>query len=82
MAGLDAARAKGKIGGRPTANDADIKMAIALYDTGKYSVKEICKKTKICHATLYKYLRIRNEEEEMKNQSTDGDNNVNQTITQ
>lgn len=64
IAGLEAARARGKKGGRPqglskkalaTAHSAEL-----LYKEGKLSVSEICEQLSITRATLYKYLRFRN----------------------
>lgn len=57
--GLKSARARGRKGGRPKVNQKEIKRAIALYDTQKYSINEIENMTKISKATLYRYLRKR-----------------------
>lgn len=54
--GLQAARARGRKGGRPSVNQKAITKAIKLYHTGEYSVKEIEDMTKISKATLYRYL--------------------------
>ena len=59
-AGLDAARQKGRVGGRPKglSKQAKIKAAAAatLYKKNEYTVKEICNELKISSSTLYKYL--------------------------
>jgi DNA invertase Pin-like site-specific DNA recombinase len=62
-AGLEAARARGRKGGRPKglSKEAQDKAIVAetLYKQGKMSVTEICKHLKIARSTLYKYLRYR-----------------------
>jgi DNA invertase Pin-like site-specific DNA recombinase len=62
-AGLQAARARGKMGGRPK-GIPDQRMPIvyaaeSLYKERKLSVQEICKRLNISKATLYKYLKSR-----------------------
>lgn len=61
QAGLNAARARGRMGGRPKGlNEAAEKKAIAaeaLYSKGDLSVNEIAENLGISKATLYKYLR-------------------------
>ncbi|MHC5250531.1 recombinase family protein [Enterococcus sp. LJL90] len=59
--GLKSARARGRVGGRPRADKSKIDHAITLYDTKKYSNKEITEKTGVSPATLYRYLKNRNE---------------------
>ena len=61
--GLAAARARGRVGGRPKglskkAEDTAM-LAEVLYKEGQMSVKEICDKLRISSSTLYKYLRHR-----------------------
>ena len=64
QAGLSAARARGRRGGRPKglakASEATACAAETLYKEKKLSVIEICKKLSISKSTLYKYLRHRN----------------------
>jgi DNA invertase Pin-like site-specific DNA recombinase len=56
-AGLAAARARGKKGGRPKAlNDQQRKLVVRLYNERKNSIKEICEMMKISKPTLYSYL--------------------------
>ena len=60
--GLQAARARGRIGGRPKGLDKDAKvkakMAADLYRKGEMTIGEICRGLKIgSNTTLYKYLR-------------------------
>lgn len=63
MAGLKAARARGRVGGRPPGISKDAeKTAIAaevLYKEGNLEINEICNKLRITKPTLYKYLRLR-----------------------
>ncbi|WP_297523176.1 recombinase family protein [uncultured Clostridium sp.] len=56
-AGLKAARARGKLGGRPKIMDENkISIAKTLYNDGTTSVKDICKMLNISRATLYRYI--------------------------
>ncbi|MEM6320289.1 MAG: recombinase family protein [Bacteroidota bacterium] len=63
QAGLKAARARGRKGGRPKGlSEQAQKTAIAaeaLYKEGQLSVSEICQNLNISKATLYKYLQHR-----------------------
>jgi DNA invertase Pin-like site-specific DNA recombinase len=65
-AGLSAARARGRLGGRPRgipkSSEATACAAETLYREGKLSVMQIAKKLNISKNTLYKYLRYRNVE--------------------
>ena len=57
-AGLMAARARGRKGGRPyvlTARQRSI--AQSLYDDPKNSIQDICRTLKISKATLYRYVK-------------------------
>src|SRR5947207_2598965 len=60
-AGLQAARARGRLGGRPKAKTLNTpkKKALAqsLYDDKDNSIEEICKTLYISRATLYRYVR-------------------------
>lgn len=64
QAGLSAARARGRLGGRPRGlsknSEATACAVETLYKERKLSVIEICKKLSISKSTLYKYLRHRN----------------------
>jgi DNA invertase Pin-like site-specific DNA recombinase len=59
-AGLQAARARGRKGGRPKALD-NRKQALLyqLYDERKYSVKQMCEMLGISRSTLYSYMEQR-----------------------
>ena len=60
QAGLEAARARGRNGGRPKALDSKkVELAYQLYDAKKQGVKEICQILRISKPTLYGYLRLR-----------------------
>ena len=56
-AGLDAARARERKGGRPKKLDSQQReIAIALYKKKKHGVDEICKTLGISKPTLYAYV--------------------------
>jgi len=60
MAGLRAARARGRVGGRPRKLDAKkTELAYRLSDEKKYAVKEICQMLGVSKPTLYAYLARR-----------------------
>ena len=55
--GLAAARARGRKGGRPKADEKAISKAVKLYEGQKHSIKEIVALTGISQATLYRYIK-------------------------
>ena len=59
QAGLAAARARGRKGGRPRAAALDderkVARAQALYNDKQYSVKDICEMLHVSRSTLYRY---------------------------
>lgn len=58
-AGLQAARARGRHGGRPNKLSPDkAKLAIQLYEGKQHSIQKICELLGISKPTLYKYLKI------------------------
>lgn len=60
QAGLKAARARGRKGGRPKALDAKkVELAYRLYDEKKHTIKEICQMLGISKPSLYAYLEQR-----------------------
>jgi DNA invertase Pin-like site-specific DNA recombinase len=68
VAGLQAARARGKVGGRPSVQSRDPKkvaLAIQLYNDPdhKTPVQEICATLHISKSTLYRYLQEEEESE-------------------
>ena len=63
-AGLSAARARGKKGGRPKSlNKKEREVAVRLYNERKNSIKEICEILKISKPTLYSYLHQANAQQ-------------------
>ena len=63
MAGLEAARIRGRLGGRPRglskkAQDK-ARLAESLYRERERSLREICNHLDISRPTLYRYLRNR-----------------------
>src|SRR6266853_4791407 len=57
-AGLQAARARGRLGGRPKAlTNKKQSIAQALYNDKSNSIAEICKTLNISRATLYRYVQ-------------------------
>lgn len=75
-AGLEAAKKKGVVGGRPKGLTEEIlkkaKLVEKLYSLGELTIVEVCKNQKISRATFYRYLKIceelNNEEIKPKNQ--------------
>ena len=61
--GLQAARARGRKGGRPKALDAQqTELLYTLYDQKQYTIKELCQIMRISKPTLYTYLKERQEQ--------------------
>ena len=57
LAGLRAARARGRLGGRPKALDRDQRdLAVKLYDEKQHTISQICQMMHISKPTLYKYV--------------------------
>ena len=58
QAGLRAARARGRMGGRPeTLNRTKQNLVVKLYDEKNHSVNQICEMMGISKPTLYKYVQ-------------------------
>src|SRR5437762_1662224 len=61
-AGLQAARARGRLGGRPKAKTLNtpkkVAMAQSLYDDKNNTIDEICKTLNISRATLYRHIKV------------------------
>lgn len=55
--GLNAARARGRKGGRPRYDPHKLKQALKLYEAGRHTVAEIEELTGVKKATLYRYLQ-------------------------
>src|SRR3954463_2609842 len=61
-AGLTAARARGKLGGRPKAlSESKAEMARQLYADRTHSIAEICQTLGVSRTTFYRYVRSRHE---------------------
>jgi DNA invertase Pin-like site-specific DNA recombinase len=65
QAGLTAARARGRKGGRPPAaalSDAKkVALAQRLYEDKTNSIDDICKTLRVSRSTLYRYIKARRE---------------------
>ena len=60
-AGMAAARARGRMGGRPKRLDpAKRALALRLHQEEKHTIKEICQMMGISKSTLYNYLATAN----------------------
>jgi DNA invertase Pin-like site-specific DNA recombinase len=63
LAGLAAARARGRKGGRPPAlSPAKQALCVRLYAEGRYGVAELCRLMGISKPTLYAYVRRAKQE--------------------
>ena len=62
-AGLSAARARGRLGGRPKAKMLDslkkVALAQSLYENKNNTIDEICKTINVSRATLYRYIKTK-----------------------
>jgi DNA invertase Pin-like site-specific DNA recombinase len=58
IAGLEAARARGWLGGQPKlkATEGKVAMARKLYADKTYVIEDLCKTLNISRATLYRYI--------------------------
>lgn len=61
MAGLAAARARGRKGGRPRTDEKKLNQAIKLYDSKQHSLNEISELTGVSKPTLYRELSKRSD---------------------
>lgn len=59
MAGLKAARARGRKGGRPKKDQKKLDMAVALYESKQYTLKQIKENTSVSPTSLYRELEKR-----------------------
>lgn len=57
MAGLQAARARGRKGGRPKVNEKKLNHALALYQSRSMSIREIEEMTGVSASTMYRALK-------------------------
>lgn len=63
-AGLEAARARGREGGRPKKKKDVVDRAFKMYDSKMFSVEDILESTGMARSTFYKYLNEREVERE------------------
>src|SRR5213596_4391129 len=70
-AGLSAARARGRLGGRPKAKMLDslkkVALAQSLYENKNNTIDEICKTLNVSRATLYRYIKTKATEKNTPN---------------
>jgi DNA invertase Pin-like site-specific DNA recombinase len=59
--GISAARARGRNGGRPPLKKSQVNHAIALYESNKMSIKEICNATQMSPSSLYNIIKKHKE---------------------
>lgn len=64
--GLAAARARGRIGGRPKTPEKTLDKALKMYDLHNLTVSEICRACGISRPTLYKALRERENKKDLE----------------
>lgn len=56
-AGLNAARKRGRVGGRKPTDDKIIQRALKMYHSNEFSINEILESTRISKTTLYTYIK-------------------------
>ena len=61
MAGLKAARARGRKGGRPKVDQQKLNQALAMYHSQRMTVKEIGEATGVSSSTIYRSLKKEKE---------------------
>ena len=57
QAGLQAARKRGQVGGRPRVDNKAVERALRLYESKDYSISEITELTGVSKATVYRRLK-------------------------
>ena len=62
--GLAAARARGRVGGRPAADPEKLALAFRMHDAGTFGIAEICAQAGVSRSTLFKYLKERSTEQD------------------
>jgi len=55
--GLQAARARGRVGGRPKHDPNKVRLALSMYKDGKYSIGDICAASGFGKTALYRYIK-------------------------
>lgn len=64
--GIQAAKAEGRYCGRPKKDKGDIQHAMTPYKSKDYSISEIERQMGVSKSTLYRYLREKKKEKNMK----------------
>ena len=59
--GLRAARARGRLGGRPKVNGKAVERALKMYDSQKFTIREIAESTKLSMATINRRVAERKQ---------------------
>ncbi len=54
--GLEAARARGRMGGRPSKQSEKVETALKMYKSKDHTIREITEATSLSKTTLYRYL--------------------------
>lgn len=62
-AGLDAARSRGRTGGRPKAKKEKVEKAVKMYRSKSFTIREISEVTGVSSATIYRYLKENSNEQ-------------------
>lgn len=57
--GLEAARARGRNGGRPPKKKEKVEIALKMYNSKEYSIQQIIEATGLSKTTLYRYINSR-----------------------
>lgn len=67
-AGLEAARQRGRVGGRPKISSEKVEYALLLHKQGNRSVKYICEKTGLSRSTFYRIINEKKDKEDYQNE--------------
>ncbi|MGO4498596.1 helix-turn-helix domain-containing protein [Paenibacillus sp. 2RAB27] len=62
--GVAAARARGRVGGRPRTDQKKLDSALKLYDAQTHSISEICSLTSVSSSVLYRAIRARKKDQQ------------------
>ena len=65
--GLEAARARGRKGGRPKASSGKVETALKMYDSKLHTIEEITIATGISRSTLYRAIEERKKNKSINN---------------
>ena len=68
--GIESARARGRIGGRPKTDKKALEKAVKLHATGTHSVREVCQITGVSKTVLYRELRRLREMEMVESEKS------------